>query len=106
MTWRVVTGDAAWSDIEGLTDAEWAAVASGLVAWVDTGPPRSQRRVVGGVELFEDEIAPGCRATYLVNEAEAYVAVVRVRSIRRYAVSAITTSASTTITSRIGSQNP
>ena len=82
-TWRVITSDAAWSDIERLTEADWAEVADGPAAWVEAGPPRSQRRIAGGLELFEDEVAPGCRATYLVNDIEAYVAVVRVRTIRR-----------------------
>jgi hypothetical protein len=79
----VITSDAAWSDIERLSETDRAAVAGGLAEWLATGPPRFQTRVVEGIEVFEDEVAPGYRATYLVNQAEAYVAVFRVRTTRR-----------------------
>ena len=59
-----------------------AAVTGGLVAWVEAGSTLAAEGRAG-VELFEAEVAPGCRATYLVNDAETYVAVVRVRTVRR-----------------------
>ncbi len=76
MSWRVLPTDSAF---EGLSLTEQEAVSSDLFPWVNNGPPRGNRRMLSGVELFEDEVPCGYRVTYFVHEAEHYVAIVRVR---------------------------
>ena len=50
-------------------------------AWVEDGPPRQNKRTVLDVEVFEDVVPSGFRITYFVNEAEPYVAILRIRSV-------------------------
>ena len=61
-----------WDEVE-------AASPPNLFAWVDSGPPRRNRRLVLDLEVFEDVVPSGFRVTYIVNEAVPYVAVLRVR---------------------------
>ena len=78
MSWRVLATDASQRDFEKLTESERTALTEDLFSWVETGPPRVNRRVVAEVELFEDEVPSGFVVTYFVDETEPYVAVVRV----------------------------
>lgn len=79
MTWRVFLTDSSQPDLDALTPADRAAVTEELFAWVRNGPPRTNSRVVAGVELFEDRLQSGLSVTYFVDEQAPYVAVVRVR---------------------------
>lgn len=76
MSWRVVVTETA---LEGLSDADKATVTAELFAWVETGPPRQNRRPVFGALLFEDALPSGLEVAYFVDESVPYVAVVRVR---------------------------
>lgn len=79
MSWRIFATAAADPDFAHLTDAQRAALNEDLFAWVETGPPRKNRRTVADVEMFEDVVPSGYRITYFVNDAEPYVAILRIR---------------------------
>ena len=79
MTWRVLATAASEPDFAQLSDDEREALTDDLFAWIETGPPRANLRVVAGVVIFEDVVPSGFRVTYIVNEAEPHVAVLRVR---------------------------
>ncbi len=81
MSWRVFATDASRPDFESLTEAEGEALAEALFGWVETGPPRANRRLVADVEMFEDELSSGFGVTYFVDEREPYVAILRVRKL-------------------------
>jgi len=76
VSWRVVITETA---LEGVSDAEKAAVTAELFAWVEAGPPRQNRRPVFGAPLFEDRLPSGFEVAYFVDAAVPYIAVVRVR---------------------------
>lgn len=79
MSWRVFPTSASEPDFARLADADRAALNDDLFAWVEAGPPRTNRRFVFDVEMFEDLVPSGFRVTYFVNEDEPYVAILRVR---------------------------
>lgn len=79
MSWRVIATNTSQLDFDELTEVERSALADDLFAWVETGPPRANRRLVRGAELFEDQVPSGFTVTYFVDEREPYVAIVRVR---------------------------
>jgi len=81
VSWRIFVTDSAAGDLSRLSEPERNAVNEDLFAWVDTGPPKANRRELGDLELFEDALPSGFRVTYFVNETEPYVAVLRVRRI-------------------------
>jgi hypothetical protein len=81
VTWQVLTTGTGWADVEKLAEAERMPVSADLMTWVDNGPPRTARRVVAGVEVYEDQIASGYEVTYFVDESVPYAAIVRVRKI-------------------------
>jgi hypothetical protein len=81
VSWRVFVTTAVDPDLARMTDADRLALNEDLFAWVASGPPRQNKRVVFDVELFEDVVPSGHRVTYFVNEAEKYVAVMRVRPV-------------------------
>jgi mRNA-degrading endonuclease RelE of RelBE toxin-antitoxin system len=76
VSWRVLLTETA---LEGLDDADRDIVSADLFLWVENGPPRRNRRMLRGIEVFEDELGSGYRLAYFVNDAENYVAVLRVR---------------------------
>ncbi len=79
MTWRVLTTPACEPDFQALRDEDRTAIIEDLFAWVPEGPPRSGPRLVGGALLFLDPLPCGFSVSYFVDEAQRYVAVVRVR---------------------------
>ncbi len=79
MSWRVFATAASDDDFARLSESERSALNDDLFAWVDDGPPLGNRRVVFDVEMFEDLVPSGYRVTYVVNRAEPYVAILRVR---------------------------
>lgn len=79
MSWRIFLTDSSQPDLDALTDADRATLAEELFSWVDTGPPRTIRRIVAGAELFEDRLPSGIIVTYFVNEQAPYLAVVRAK---------------------------
>jgi hypothetical protein len=79
VSWRVFATATSEPDFDKLNEEERAALNDDLFAWVDTGPPRRNRRLVFGFEVFEDVVPSGFRVTYIVNDAVPYVALLRVR---------------------------
>lgn len=79
MTWRIVITRASEADFDALSQEVRSAVSDELFAWIDNGPPRSATRLVGAAVLFADPLSCGYTVSYFVEEAERYVAVVRVR---------------------------
>ena len=67
MTWRVFVRASAETDFEALDPGDQAQLAEELLAWVEHGPPRQERRDLLGVEMFNDVVA-NCRITYYVDE--------------------------------------
>jgi len=59
VSWRIFATDASQLDFEALSEVEQASLADDLFGWVDNGPPRTKRRDIAGVELFEDEVPSG-----------------------------------------------
>lgn len=80
MSWRIFATATADPDFARLTDAERAPLNEDLFLWVVNGPPRANRRTVRDVEMFEDVVPSGYRINYFVNEAELYIAILRVRA--------------------------
>ncbi|MBV8159840.1 MAG: hypothetical protein JO265_02850 [Acidimicrobiia bacterium] len=71
MSWRIFVATTADPDFANLTDAQRAALNEDLFAWVDAGPPRQNRKMTAGTELFEDVVASGYRITYFVKRSGA-----------------------------------
>lgn len=55
------------------------AISEELWTWVDQGPPRASPRGIAGVEAYEDELSCGFGVVYIADEAQHYVAVLRIR---------------------------
>jgi len=81
VNWRIFATDASQPDFDRLSDERRAALADDLFAWVEAGPPHVNRRVVGGLEFFEDRVGSGFSVTYFVDESVPYAAILRVREI-------------------------
>jgi hypothetical protein len=79
VTWRVILTDAVQPDLDRLEDDDRGRLPEFLLGWVDTGPPLGERRLVGGLELFEDLVGTGFVVTYFVDATVPYAAVLRVR---------------------------
>lgn len=79
MSWRVLTTPACEPDFRALSEQDRTTVVENLFAWVEEGPPRSAPRLVGGAVLFDDRLPCGYSVSYFVDEAQRYVAVVRLR---------------------------
>lgn len=79
MSWQLFVRAAAEADVENLEQAEREALVSELFSWVDSGPPRDTRRDVLGVEMFDDDTPSGFRVTYVVDDDNQRILVVRIR---------------------------
>lgn len=79
MSWRLFITDTLEPDFDRLSDEEQATLGDELFRWVDAGPPRGGRRLVAGAEVFEDTVSPNLAVVYFVDEAEQYIAILRVR---------------------------
>lgn len=83
MTWQIFVRAAAESDLESLSAADQQTVASEMFAWVEQGPPRQTPRAVLGVPMFDDTVASGFRVTYVVDDEQSRVFVIRIRKALR-----------------------
>jgi hypothetical protein len=81
VTWRVILTDAVQPDLDRLEDDERGTVAEGLLGWVETGPPLSNLRLAGGLELYEDHVGAGFVVTYFIDATVPYAALLRVRGL-------------------------
>ncbi len=78
VSWGVFATAASEPDFDKLSEQDRAALNDDPFAWVDTGPPLANRRLILDLEVFEDVVPSGFSVTYIVNDAVPYVAVVRV----------------------------
>jgi mRNA-degrading endonuclease RelE of RelBE toxin-antitoxin system len=78
VSWRVFIRAAAESDLEGLSEADQQAVTTEMFAWVDQGPPLQTRREVLGIEMFDDSLPGGFRITYVTDEQNGQIFVLRI----------------------------
>jgi hypothetical protein len=81
VNWRILATDGSQPDFDRLTEEERAALADGLFGWIETGPPMTNRRMLGDLELFEDQVGSGFIVTYFVLVPVPYVGILRVRAI-------------------------
>jgi mRNA-degrading endonuclease RelE of RelBE toxin-antitoxin system len=81
VSWRIFATATADPDFARLSDSERAALNEDLFLWVENGPPRANKHTVLDVEIFEDVVPSGYRIDYFVNEAEPYVAILRIRAV-------------------------
>jgi len=81
VTWAVVHGDASWADLDRLTPEERRTVDDLLSAWVNSGPPQGRARTVAGMTLFEHHVADGIAVTYLVDDDQRLIGVLRIRRL-------------------------
>jgi mRNA-degrading endonuclease RelE of RelBE toxin-antitoxin system len=79
VTWQVFVRAAAESDLDRLSPDEQNVVTSGMFEWVENGPPRQTPRDVIGVEMFDDRVPGGFRITYVVDEENERILIVRIR---------------------------
>jgi mRNA-degrading endonuclease RelE of RelBE toxin-antitoxin system len=79
VTWQVFVRAAAESDLDRLTKDEQNVVTSAMFDWVENGPPRQTPRDVLGVEMFDDRVSGGFRITYVVEDLNERILVVRIR---------------------------
>jgi hypothetical protein len=78
VSWQILTGQA-WADIEKLDESERNGLADDLMAWVESGKPRHNRRDLAGTELYDDRLPSGFDVVYLADESVPYAALLRVR---------------------------
>ena len=79
MSWQVFVRATAEADLENLNEGDRQTLAFELFSWVESGPPQETRRDVLGVEMFDDSTPSGFRVTYVVDEDNERVLVVRSR---------------------------
>jgi mRNA-degrading endonuclease RelE of RelBE toxin-antitoxin system len=79
VTWQIFVRAAAESDLDRLSKDEQNFVTSRMFEWVENGRLRQEPRDVLGVEMFDDQVAGGFRITYVVDEENERILVVRIR---------------------------
>ncbi len=79
MTWRVLSSPACLPDFRAVSADKGPSLLDELFAWVEAGPPRPSPCVVGGVEIYDVPLACGYTVSYFVDEADRYIAVIRLR---------------------------
>ena len=82
MTWQVFLRADAESDLDRLDPEEQRLLADAMFGWVADGPPRRTPRDVLGIRMFDDDVGEGFRVTYVVDEDNQRILVVRVRKRR------------------------
>jgi hypothetical protein len=68
VTWGIDFTSRVRTDLVGLEEQTSEALTDTLMAWVENGPPRENRRQLGGVEFFETTIAQRYLLGYVVRE--------------------------------------
>jgi mRNA-degrading endonuclease RelE of RelBE toxin-antitoxin system len=79
VTWRVFVRAAAEVDLEALDAADQLVLSEELFRWVSVGPPRKTPRQVFGVGMFDDDMAGAFRVTYVVDDGEQNILIIRIR---------------------------
>jgi mRNA-degrading endonuclease RelE of RelBE toxin-antitoxin system len=79
VTWQVFVRADVEDDLDRLDDAEQRLLAEDMFAWVADGPPRRTTRDVLGVRMFDDDLGERFRVTYVVDEDNRRIFVVRIR---------------------------
>lgn len=81
MSWRVFVRAAAEVDLGALDAADQLALSEELFRWVNDGPPRQTPREVFAVAMFDDNVAGAFRVTYVVDEGEQNILIIRIRKV-------------------------
>jgi hypothetical protein len=81
VSWAIVHGEDSWADLERLTPEERTAVDDLLVGWVTTGPARDRTRPLAGLTLFEHHVAESVALTYIIDDQQHLVGILRIRRI-------------------------
>lgn len=68
MTWGIDFTSRVRADLVGLEEQTSEVLTDTLMAWVEHGPPRENRRELGGIEFFEASIAQRYLLGYIVRE--------------------------------------
>lgn len=68
MSWGIDFTSRVRADLVGLEEQTTEALTDALMAWVENGPPRENRRELGGTEFFEAPIAQRYLLGYIVRE--------------------------------------
>ena len=68
MTWGIDFTSRVRADVVGLEERDSEELTDTLMVWVENGPPRENRRQLGGVEFFEATIAQRYLLGYIVRE--------------------------------------
>lgn len=82
MTWQVFLCADAESDLDRLDDEEQRLLADEMFGWVADGPFRLTARDVLGVRMFDDNLGERFRVTYVVEEDNRRILIVRIRRWR------------------------
>lgn len=68
MTWGIDFTRRVHADLVGLEDPTNEVLTDTLMVWVENGPPRENRRQLGGTEFFEATIADRYLLGYIVRQ--------------------------------------
>jgi len=68
VTWGIDFTSRVRADVVGLEERDSEELTDALMVWVENGPPRENRRQLGGVEFFEATIAQRYLLGYIVRE--------------------------------------
>lgn len=68
MTWGIDFTSQVRADLVGLEEEASEELTDVLMAWVEDGPPRENRRHLGGFEFFEATVAQRNLLGYMVRE--------------------------------------
>jgi hypothetical protein len=79
VSWHVFLTDSLQSDLDRLTNDERSRLHEFAMAWVESGPPRTTSRLLGGIELFDERVGPDLFVTYYVGEEPKLIALIRIR---------------------------
>lgn len=79
MTWGTDFTTTARTDLVGLNADVIERIVDTLVEWGEMGPPRNRRRVIGGVEFYESEIAENYLIAYIIDAFRQRFAILWLR---------------------------
>ncbi len=82
MTWRVVSSPACQPDFRAASVEQGSVLLDELFAWVEEGPPRRDPWPIAGVVVYDEPLACGYTVSYFVEDADRYIAVIRLRRTR------------------------
>jgi hypothetical protein len=79
VTWGVDFTTTARSDLVGLDADVTTVIIDTLVAWSETGPPRSNQREIAGITFYESAVAEHFLVAYTVDDSRLRFALLWLR---------------------------